>query len=98
MQGAGTDANILGEIYPADLSGCVDQKLGGARDIGAVNAGVGMDEVPLADDVVFSIGENRESVARGLAEMLGLLRRVNANGDDANLARVEIGKVLFETP
>lgn len=57
-----------------------------------------MDEIPAADDVVVGVGENRESVASGLAEMLGLLRSVNANGDDANLARVEIGKVLFETP
>jgi hypothetical protein len=98
LQGAGADANILGEIHPADLSGGVDQKLGRSRNIGAVDAGVGVDEVPPVDDVVFSIGENRESVARGLAEMLGLLRRVNANGDDANPAGVEIGKVLFETP
>ena len=98
LQGAGADANILGEIHPADLSGGVDQKFGGARDIGAVDAGVRMDEVPPADDVVFGVGENRESVASGLAEVLGLFRGVHANGDDTNLARVEIGKVLFETP
>jgi hypothetical protein len=98
LQGAGADANILGEIHPADLSGGVDQKLSWSGNIGAVDAGVGMYEVPTADDVFFGVGENRESVAGGLAEMLGLLRRVNANGDDANFARVEIGKVLLETP
>jgi hypothetical protein len=59
---------------------------------------VGMDEVPAANDVVVGVRENRESIACGLAEMLGLLRSVDAYGDDANLARVEIGKVLFETP
>jgi len=98
LQGAGADANILGEIHPADLSGGVDQKLGRSGNIGAVDAGVGMDEVPAANNVVFGIGENRESVTCGLAEMLGILRRVNANGDDADFARVEIGKMLFETP
>jgi hypothetical protein len=98
LQGTGADANIPREIHPADPSGGVDQKLSGSGNIGAVDACVGMDEVPPADDVVFSIGENRESVAGGLAEMLGILRSVHANGDDANFARVEIGKVLFETP
>ena len=98
MLGAGADANILGEIHPAYISGCVDQKFGGARDIGAVDAGVGMDEVPAADNVIVGVRENRESIASGLAQMLGLLRSVYTNGDDANLARVEIGKVFFETP
>jgi hypothetical protein len=98
LLGAGADANILGEIHPADISGGVDQKFGGARDIGAVDAGVGMDEVPAADDIVFGVRENRESVTGGLAQMLGLLRSVYTNGDDADFARVEIGKALFETP
>jgi len=57
-----------------------------------------MDEIPAADDVVVGVGENRESIASGLAEVFGLLRSVDTNGDDADFACVEIGKVLFETP
>jgi hypothetical protein len=98
LLGTCADAKVLGEIYPADLSGRVDQEFSGAGDIGAFNAGVGMDEVPAADDVVFGVRKNRESVTGGLAQMLGLLRSVYTNGDDTNLARVEIGKMLFETP
>jgi len=98
LLGAGADANVFGEIHPANLSGRVDQKFGGAGNIRAVDACVGVDEVPAADDVIFGVGENRESIAGGLAEMLGLLRSVYTNGDDTNLTRVEIGKVLFETP
>jgi hypothetical protein len=98
LLGASPDANIPGEIYPADISSCIDQKLGGARDIGALNARMRMHEVPAANDFVFGVRENRESIASRLAEMLGHLRSVDANGDDTNLARVEIGKALFETP
>jgi hypothetical protein len=98
LLGAGADAKVLGEIDPADLSGRVDQKFGGAGNIGAVDASVGVDKVPAPNDVVFGVGENRESIASRLAEMLGLLRSVYANGNDTNLTRVEIGKVLFETP
>ncbi len=52
----------------------------------------------MANDVVVGVGENRERVAGGLAEVLGLLRSVNANGDDTDFAGVEIGKARFETP
>ncbi len=98
LLGTCADAKVFGEIYPADLSGRVDQEFSGAGDIGTVNAGVGMDEVPAANDFVSGVGENRESVTGRLAQMLGLLRRVHADGDDADFARVEIGKALFETP
>ena len=98
MLGAGADAKVLGEIDPADLSGRVDQKFGGAGNIRAVDASMGVDKVPAPNDVVFGVGENRESIASRLAQMLGLLRSVYANGNDTNLTRVEIGKVLFETP
>ena len=57
-----------------------------------------MDEIPAADNFVVGVGKNRESVAGGLAQMFGLLRSVDTNGDDTDFACVEIGKVLFETP
>ena len=96
--GAGADAKIFGEIEPADFSGGIDEKFGGAGDVGAVFAAVGMNEIPAADDVVFGVGENREGVASGLAEMLGLLRGVHANGDDSNPASVEVWQMFLEAP
>jgi hypothetical protein len=96
--GAGADAKVFGEIFPADFTIRIDEKFGGAGDVGAVDARVGVNKVPAADDFVFGVGENREGVASGLAEMVGLLRRVHANGDDSNPASVEVWQAPFEAP
>jgi hypothetical protein len=98
LLGAGADAKVFGEIGPEDFAGGVDEEFGGAGNVGAVFATVGVDQVPAADDVVLGVGKNGEGVAGRLPEMLGLLRRIHTNGDYANLARVEIGQALLETP
>jgi hypothetical protein len=96
--GAGADAEVFGELFPADFTIRIDEEFGGAGDVGAVDARVGVNEVPAADNFVFGVGENREGVASGLAETLGLLRRVHANADDSNPASVELWQALFEAP
>ena len=54
--GAGADAEVFGEIFPADFTIRIHEKFGGAGDVGAADAGVGMNEVPAAHNFVFGVG------------------------------------------
>lgn len=55
----GADANevVVREVPPENLSVRIEQKFSRARDIGAVRAGVRVDEIPLADHVQFIVGQ-----------------------------------------
>ena len=81
MVGAGSDAEVAGEIDPADGAGGIEQELSGASDIVAVDAGSFMQEVVPPDGFGVGVGEKRVGVVGLAAEILGLGGRVNADGD-----------------
>jgi hypothetical protein len=86
------------QIHPADRAGGVDQKLGRARDIGALRPGAGMQHVVTPNHPGILVGEQWKLEAEPLALAAIDLRRVDADANHANAARVEFRKLLLKTP
>ena len=87
MVGASANAEIAGEIDPADGAGGIDEELGGAGDVVAVDAGAFVKQVVATDHFSIGIGKKGVSVAGFVAEVLGLAGRIDTDGDgpDAEL-------------
>jgi hypothetical protein len=81
LVGAGSDAEVAGEIDPADGAGGIEQELGGASDIVAIDAGAFMQEVVAPDGFGVGVGKKRVGVVGLAAEILGLGGRVDTNGN-----------------
>jgi hypothetical protein len=79
--GTGADAEVVGEIDPADRTGRVDDELGGARYVVAVYTCSFMEEVVAADYFRIGVGEECVRVASLAAEVLRLSGSVNTDGD-----------------
>lgn len=94
MLGAGTDANVLGEIFPADDAGTVDKKFSGARDVVLFRAAALMQEIVAANDFGLRIAEKREVVALLQTKMLRDFGRVDADGDGANALRCKLRETV----
>jgi len=95
LLGAGADANVFGEIFPADGAGAVDEKFGGAGDVGAIGAAGVVEQIVAANDVEVSVGKKSERVMLRLAKMFGNRGRVHTDGDGANALRRELGKIVL---
>ena len=80
MVGTGADAEVARQIDPANGTGGVKEKLGGASDVVAIDAGAFVQEVVAADYFGIGVGEERIGVAGFAAEVLRLAGRINANG------------------
>jgi hypothetical protein len=81
LLGAGADAEVVGEIDPADCAGRVDEELRGARYVVAVDPGSFVEEVVAADYLRIGVGEECVRVASLAAEVLRLGRSVNTDGN-----------------
>ena len=57
-----------------------------------------MQDIVTANNVRFRIGQQWKCVPEFLRLPLVNIRRIDADTDDANAARVEFGKPLLETP
>jgi hypothetical protein len=96
--GAGADAEVAGEIDPPDGPGGIEEELGGAGDIVAVDAGAFVQEVVAADYLGVGVGEESVSVAGLAAEILGLGGRIDTDGDGPDAELLKIGKTFLDTP
>jgi len=60
---ARADAQILGQIYPADRPGRIDQEFTGAGNVAAVWAAIMVQEVVALDGIKFFVGKKCVGVA-----------------------------------
>jgi hypothetical protein len=79
LLGAGADAEVIGEVDPADCTGGVDKELRWTRYVVAVDAGSLVEEIVAADYLGIGVREKRVVVAGLAAEVLGLGTRIDAN-------------------
>ena len=93
-----TDADIAGEIAPADGAGAVHEELGGAGDVVAASGAVLVQDTVVRDRLGLRIGEQREGVAGFVAQIARLLRRINADRNGLDTGGAEVGETLFDTP
>ena len=94
----GADAEIAGEVAPADGAGAVDEELGGTGDVVSVLARAFMQDAVARDRLGDRIGEQRKGVAGLLTKIARLLRRVDADRNRLNARGAELGEMLFDTP
>jgi hypothetical protein len=95
---AGADADVAGEIAPADGAGAVDEKLGGAGDVVAASDAIFVEDAVARDRFRVRIGEQREGVAGFFTQIARLFRRVDADRDRLDAGGAEISETLFDTP
>lgn len=93
-----THAIILGQIAPLHGAGAVEEKFGGAGDVGASDTGSFMEQVVLANDGGVRIGEDRERVARFARELFRDFRRIDADRDRTDAESLEVGETVLNTP
>ena len=98
MVGASANAEIAGEIDPADCARGIDEELSGASDVAAVDAGALVEKIVAADHFGTRVGEERVGVGRLAAEILRLAGRIDADGDGPDAKLFEIRETLLNTP
>ena len=96
MLGTGADADIFGEVFPADGAGAVEEELGGTGDVGGFRAGSFMQEIVAANDFRVWIGEKRKGVALLGAEMFGNGGRVHTDSHGADALGGELGELVLD--
>src|SRR6202011_2603722 len=95
---ASADANVFGQVDPADRAGRVDQKFGRPRDVAVVLACPRVQDTITADDLRVGIRKNRIAIALVIGKLPRFRRRIDADGRDCNSTRTKFLQVLFETP
>ena len=74
------------------------RKFGWTRDVRSFRTGAGMQHIVSANNLRIRIGQKRECVAQFLRLPLVNIRRIDADANKANAARVEFRKPSLETP
>ena len=90
--------DVAGEINPANRSAGTNQKLGGTRNIGAFRSRRRMQHIVTSNDFRFWIRKQRKCIAEFFRLPPVNLGWIDANTDDADAARIELRKLLLETP
>ena len=98
LLGARAHGNVLGEIHPANDAVGINQKFGWTRDVRAFRTGAGMQYIVPANNLRIRIGQQRKRVPKLLRFPLVNIRRIDANADNTNAARLELRQPLLETP
>jgi len=93
-----TNRDVVGKINPANDSAGIDQKLGGSCDIRAFWPRPAMQHIVAANHFCFSIGKQRKCIAAFLRLPPVNVGWIDANTNDADAARIELRKLLLETP
>jgi hypothetical protein len=89
LLGTGADGNIVRKIHPSHDAIRIEEKFGRPRDVRAFRSSPGMQDVIPANSLGAWIGEQRKRVAQLLRLPSIDVRRINADGDNANTARLE---------
>lgn len=91
-------SQIFGQIHPTDISGGVHQKLSGPGNVSPAFATLRVEYAVPANNFRCWIGEEREAISLGLAELLRLSGRVHANRNNFHTRVMKLAQMLFETP
>jgi hypothetical protein len=89
---------VLSQIHPADHPTVVHKKFSWPRDVFAVFSAAYVQHSVLTDYLRFRIGEEWEAISPGLAELLGLFWRIDANRQYFDSSVAELAEALLETP
>jgi len=98
LLGPRTNRDVVGEINPANHSAGTNQKLGGPRNVCTIRSRRGMQHIVTANDFCFGIGKQRECIAAFLRLPTVNVGWIDANTNDADAARIKLGKPLLKTP
>ena len=98
MLGPRAHGDVLRKIDPANHSVRINKKFGRPGNVRAFRPRAGMQYIVTANDFGVGIGKQRESVAGFLRLPPINLRRIDADADYADPARIEIRKPLLKTP
>lgn len=94
----GPDAEIAGEIEPADGSCRVDEELAGTRNIVPVDPGAAMKKVITPNCLSIGIRKKCVRVASFLTQLGRFDRSVHANGHRANTEALQVCEMILNTP
>lgn len=98
LLGPRAHGDVLCKIDPANHAARINQKFGRPGNVRAFRSCAGMQHIVTANDFGLGIGKQRESVAAFLRFPPVDLRRIDADADYADPARIEIRKPLLKTP
>lgn len=94
--GAGADADVFREVFPADYAGTIDEKFGRAGNIMLFRAGALVQQVVAANRFCLRIAEKREAVALFLAQILGNCGQVHTDGHWPHAMRREFLQIFLD--
>jgi len=98
LLGPGSDAQVVGQIDPADYTGGIEQELRGARDVVTVDAGSFVQQVVAANRFGVGVREKRKGIAGFAAQVLRLAGRIDADGHGPDAQFLEIRQMFLDTP
>ena len=90
--------DVLRKIDPANYAVGINQKFGRPGNVRAFRSCAGMQHIVTANNFCLGIGKQRETVAEFLRLPPIDLRRINADTDYTDPARIEIRKPVLKTP
>ena len=92
------DRGVVRQIHPANGAGGIDQEFGRARNVGTSWSSALMKEIITPNHFGVRIGKEWVSKTHFLTMAPARLCRVDANGNNADAALVELRKPLLKTP
>ena len=95
---ARSDGNVISEVHPSDDAIRIEEEFGGPRNIRSFRSRPGMQHIIATNNLRIGIRKQRKRVTQLLRLPLIYFRRIDANGDNTNTARVKFRKPLLETP
>ena len=98
LLGARAHCNILGKVHPSDNAIRIEEKFGRTRYVRSFRSRTGMQNIVTANNLRIRIGQQRKRVPELLRLPLVEIRRIDADGDNANSPCLEFRKPLLETP
>jgi hypothetical protein len=92
------DGGVSRQIHPADGAGGVNQEFCRPGDICSFGSPARVQKIVAPNHFGFGVGKDGISEAHPLTMPLVYVRRVHADSDDANAARIKVRKPLLKTP
>src|SRR2546427_695561 len=96
--GTGASRDRLRKVDPADRARRIDEELRRTRDVPALRSGLLVEQVIAPNHLGADVGEEGERVPLLATEFAIDLGRIDADRDQAQVARVEIGEAVLKTP
>jgi hypothetical protein len=90
LLGPRAHGDVLRKIDPANHAAGINQKLDRPRDVRTFRPRAGVQRIVTANDFRLGIGKQRESVVELLRLPPVDLRRIDADADNTNPARIEV--------